>query len=154
MTASQTFALTLYPHRSLGKVGHRWVIGSVAVICGVNALRFWLVQAWPVALFLLIDIMLVWWAFRASRTSGRRYEELRITGGNFVVRQVSPYGTAREHVFSAHWVQVLLEPVNQMQNRLLLVHRDQQLEIGTFLAPFERADVKAEIERGLRAAKV
>jgi uncharacterized membrane protein len=145
--------MTLYPHRSLGAAGHRWVVGGVAAVCAINALRFWLVQAWPVVFFLLLDVALVWWAFRAARRSARRYEELRIGGNAFIVRQISASGASRDHVFSAHWVRVLLEPVNRMQSRLLVVQRDRRLEIGNFLAPFERAGVKAEIERCLRASR-
>jgi uncharacterized membrane protein len=153
MTNVVRLVMTLTPHRSLGPVGTRWVIGSVAFICGINALRFWLVQAWPVVFFLLLDVLLVGWAFRASHRSGKRYEELRIDTDAFIVRQVSAAGVSQEHHFSPHWVRLLLEPVNRMQNRLLVVQRDRQLEIGSFLAPFERSEVKTEIERGLRAVK-
>lgn len=153
MNAAPPFTLTLYPHRSLGPQGFRLLIGAVALICGVNALRFMLVRAWPVAFFLLLDVVLVYWAFKANYRAGKRYEQLTIGNGEVRVAQVSPVGERREHVFEAHWVRVTIEQINQMQNRLMLISRDRRLEIGSFLAPFEREDVKAEIDRGLRRAK-
>ncbi len=153
MGQARTLDLTLYPHRSLGPYGFRTLMLVVGLICGVNALRFLALRAWPVALFLLVDILLVYLAFRANYRAGRRYEKLTIDGGTLRVSQVSPQGERTEHMFDAHWVRVLLEQINQVQTRLLLVSRDRRLEIGTFLAPFEREDVKMEIERGLARSR-
>jgi uncharacterized membrane protein len=153
MAQAPVLELTLSPHRSLGPGGFKLLIGAVALVCGINALRFLALKAWPVALFLALDVALVYWAFKANYRSGRAYEKLTIAQGELRVAQVSPLGVRREHVFNAHWVQVILEQINQVQNRLLLVMHGRKLEIGSFLAPFERDDVKAEIERGLRQAR-
>ncbi len=153
MQQTRALDLTLYPHRSLGPQGFKVLIGTVALVCGMNALRFMLVRAWPVAFFLLLDVALVYWAFKASYRAGKRYERLTIEKGELCVAQVSPAGERREHVFDAHWVRVMVEQVNQMQNRLLLVSHGRRLEIGSFLAPFERNDVKQEIDRALQRAK-
>jgi uncharacterized membrane protein len=153
MAETQALNLRLYPHRSLGPKGFKILMAAITLICGVNALRFLVLNAWPVALFLLLDVALVYWAFKANYLSARRYEQLTINKGELHVRQVSHVGRAQDHVFNAHWVRVMCEQLNQVQNRLVLVSHGQKLEIGSFLAPFEREDVKTEIERGLSRAR-
>lgn len=153
MAETHALNLTLYPHRSLGSQGFKILMAVITLVCGVNALRFLALNAWPVALFLLLDVALVYWAFKANYLSARRYEQLTISRGELHVRQVSHLGRAQEHVFNAHWVRVNCEQINQVQNRLLLISSGKKLEIGSFLAPFEREDVKFEIERGLSRSR-
>lgn len=137
------------PNRSLGPQGFRILMAAVALVCGVNAVRFAWLGAWPVVAFLLLDILLVWGAFKLSYRAGRAFEEVRLDDQALTVRQVSHHGRERLHAFNPHWVRVDLDRPNELDCHLRLRSHGQALEIGHFLAPFEREDVRVEIERGL-----
>ncbi len=151
--ATTPLHLILTPNRSLGPKGYRIMMAAVVLVSLVSALRFALIRAWPVGLFLGVDVGLLYWAFRASYKSGRAYEDVQIADDQLVIRQVNHYGIERITNLNAFWVRVVLDDINDFENCLRLVSHGRSLIIGGFLAPYERADVKLAIEDGLAKAR-
>ncbi len=144
--------LVLTPNRSLGPKGYRIMMAAVVMVSLISALRFALIRAWPVGIFLFVDVGLLWWAFHASYNSGKAYEDVRLADGDLVIRQVNHYGKAQTTRLNAFWVRVVLDDINDFENRLRLVSHGKTLTIASFLAPYERVDVKLAIEAGLARA--
>jgi uncharacterized membrane protein len=154
MNASQPTLWKLYPHRSLGVRGFRNMMLALVAVSAVAMLRFYIVNAWPVMLFLVLDIGLIYLAFHISYARAAAYEEISICDGKLIVRKISHRGDAIRHEFNAYWAKILLEKINQVQTRLVVVAQGKQLEIGHFLAPFERADFHDALNKGLAHAKL
>ena len=53
------FEALIVPHRSLTPRGLRWVMGAVAGLATVVSLRFWMMGAWPVLPFSMVEVGLV-----------------------------------------------------------------------------------------------
>jgi uncharacterized membrane protein len=147
--SSPLLDLKLTPHRALSRKGFIILMAVVAGICGLNAIRFAFVDAWPVVFFLLLDVALVYGAFKLSYWSGRRYERLRLEPAALTVEQVDPAGRARTVAFDPYWVRVEHERPSDIEDHLRLVSHGKRLEIGSFLAPVERDEVREMLEDGL-----
>ncbi len=145
-----TLDLRLTPHRSLGPKGFRILMLVFAGVCGLAALRFLALGAWPVFLFMLLDVALIYGAFRLNYRDGRRFEQVTLTPDQLTVRKVAPGGQERSAAFNPYWVRVELDPADQ---HLALRLHGQRETVGQFLSPDERVEVKAEIERGLDAVR-
>ena len=69
------------------------VLGGISFVAGMV---FLLAGAWPVFGFFGLDVLLVYWAFRANYRSARAYEEVTVTPSELTVRKVSHHGQVRE----------------------------------------------------------
>src|SRR3979409_1890442 len=109
------FSAVLTPHRSLGPRGFlifMLVLGGTSFVTGMV---FFIAGAWPVLGFCGLDVLLVYWAFRANYRSARAYEEVTITPSELTVRKVSHHGRVREWTLNPLWVRL---------------HRDVHAEFG------------------------
>jgi uncharacterized membrane protein len=149
MTIAPYFDLTLTPNRSLDRRHARWIILAVGGVLGLTGLRMLLLGAWPVIPFLVIDVALLIWAFRASYRSGRGSETLRLSDDDLVVRRRSPEGHERSIRLEPLWTSARLERLSMKQNRLWLVARDRRVSVGRFLSPPEREAIYEVIADGL-----
>ncbi|MFC3714511.1 DUF2244 domain-containing protein [Sphingoaurantiacus capsulatus] len=149
MTAAPYFDLVLTPNRSLDRRHARWIVLGVGAIMGLMALRMLWLGAWPVVPFLILDVALVVWAFRASYRSGRGFETLRLDADDLVVRRTSPEGHERRIRLEPLWTRATLERLAMKQNRLWLVARDTRVSVGRFLSPAEREAIYEVIADGL-----
>ena len=149
MTTPVYLDLRLFPHRSLTRQQFRWLMAILAAVCVLTALRFLLVGAWPIMLFMLADLGLIYLAFRLNFRAGRVFEELRLSDQQLMVRQVDAHGRARQISIDPYWLRVELEDAPSQLSRLRLRARDRSLDIGSFLNCQEKREVKAEIEAGL-----
>lgn len=148
--------LTLTPNRSLHRRHSRWLIAGVGAVFALLGLRLLLVGAWPVLPFMLIDLLLLGWAFRASYRSGRAYEWLHIKDGWLTLWRVSPHGARTAQRFDPGRTIARLEQIDTDQNRLWLANGTQRASVGAFLSPAERAALYPVIARALarwRAAR-
>ena len=57
---------TLTPHRSLSRQGFLVVMTLVVAVNLVVGALFMAIGAWPVAGFAGLDVLIIWWAFRAN----------------------------------------------------------------------------------------
>ena len=144
------FDLRLTPNRSFNRRHVAPLLGTVGGIFALMGLRFLLLGAWLIIPFMIADLALLGWAFRASYRSGRAYEEIRLGGDVLTVRKVSADGRAQTFAFQPFWTRVELERMSARQNRLWLASKGRKLRIGWFLAPQEREEIHALIAQGLQ----
>ena len=135
------FAATLHPHRSLGPLGTRLLIGLFGVASLIAAIPFMLMGAWPVGGFFGLDIALLVICFRRNNARAREHEEVLLSRLELLVRKVSWRGRLDERRFNPFWVRLKTEedPDYGMM-RLAVTQRREEVELGTFLTPHERAD--------------
>ena len=86
------FSAILKPHRSLGKTGFRILMGFIAFSCLVSGALFWLAGAWPVMVTMVLDVLLVWAAFKINYRSGRQFEEIFVWPHQILFRKTAPSG--------------------------------------------------------------
>jgi uncharacterized membrane protein len=98
------------------------------------------IGAWPVFGFFGLDVLLVYWAFRANFRAARAYEVVTVTACELTVRKVSHRGRVREWTLNPLWVR--LDRIVHEEfgiERLFLVSRGRRLPIAAFLGPDEKA---------------
>ena len=149
MAAAPYFDLILTPNRSLDRRYARWLVLGFGLIMLLTGLRMLALGAWPVVPFLVIDVALLAWAFRASYRSGRGYEEVRLDEDDLVVRRRSPQGQERHIRLEPMWTTARLVRLAMRQNELWLTAREQRVAVGRFLSPGEREEIYEVIADGL-----
>jgi uncharacterized membrane protein len=142
-------SLRMFPHRSLTRPQLFALIGVVSLICGLGALRFAAIGAWPVVAFMLLDVALLSGAFWLNNRSARRFEEVRIEQDALTVRRVDVNQRERRWNFNPLWVRVGVERLPDSDTRLTLAAQGATLEIGRDISAAERLEVADEISAGL-----
>jgi uncharacterized membrane protein len=140
-TAESTiFSAIITPHRSLGSTGFLVLMLVIGGLSFVSGMAFLLMGAWPVFGFLGLDVLLVYWAFRANYRAARAYEEVTVTPSELTVRKVSQGGGVREWTLNPLWVRVDRRVHEEFGiERLFLVSHGRRLAIANFLGPDEKA---------------
>ena len=83
---------------------------------------FLIAGAWPVFGFFGLDVLLIYWAFRANYRAAGAYEEVTVTTGELVVRKVSHRGQVRQWTFNPLWAKLQREEHEEFGlERLFLV---------------------------------
>lgn len=148
------FSATIRPHRSLGRTGFLLVMLLVGGFSFIGGLVFFIIGAWPVVGFLGLDVLLVFWAFRANYRAAAAYEQVTITPSELHVRKVSHRGATREWMFNPLWTRIDREAHEEFGlMRLFLVSRGWRLTIAGFLGPKEKENFAKQLSTALGEAK-
>lgn len=144
----------LRPNRSLPRTGF---IVLMTVMCAYNvALGVFLLHmgAFPVPIFLGLDVFGVWLAFRISYRQGRRAERVQVSADHVTVDLED--GAKRRRVWSSPttFTRVVLEAPGEHEARVRLRNRNRGLPVGDMLSPDERTDFADALERAIAAARL
>lgn len=150
--AATRFSAVLTPHRSLGPKGFLVLMGLIAGVSFLAGLAFTLMGAWPVFGFFGLDVLAIWWAFRANYRAARIRETVDLGDDALVVRRYDKAGRMREWSFQPYWLRVEIEEAGDMVGPLHLVSHGRRLAVGTFLSGEERRDFAHALRRALAAA--
>jgi uncharacterized membrane protein len=148
------FSAIITPHRSLTPRGFLIFMLCIGVLSFISGMSFLLRGAWPVFGFCGLDVLLVYWAFRANFRSARAYEEVTVTASELTVRKVSHRGGVREWTLNPLWVR--LERIVHEEfgvERLFLVSHGRRLTIAGFLGPAEKASFAHALSDALGEAR-
>ncbi|HKM88562.1 MAG TPA: DUF2244 domain-containing protein [Xanthobacteraceae bacterium] len=148
------FSAVITPHRSLGRTGFLVLMLCIGVLSFVSGMLFLSIGAWPVFGFLGLDVLLIYWAFRANFRAARAYEVVTVTACELAVRKVSHRGGVREWTLNPLWVR--LDRIVHEEfgiERLFLVSRGRRLPIAAFLGPDEKASFARALSTALGEAK-
>ena len=148
----QTFRATLRPYRSLGRKGFVILMTALIFLNFVAGTAFYMLGAWPVAPFLGLDVILVWWAFRKNYSDSLKEEQIEVTAHELILRRFDHDKQREELRFTRDWVKVELEEDKDRDliGRLFLRFRGERTEIGRFLGAHDRQEV-ADLLRGALA---
>jgi uncharacterized membrane protein len=150
----EIFSAVITPHRSLTPRGFLILMLCLGALSFVSGIVFVSIGAWPVFGFFGLDVLLVYFAFRANFRAARAYEQVTVTPSELTVRKVSHRGGVREWTLNPLWVR--LERIVHEEfgiERLFLVSRGQRLTIAGFLGPAEKASFAAALAHALGEAK-
>lgn len=148
------FSATLTPHRSLSPAGFRAVMTLVALGALVQGVAMTLAGAWPVGWFLGLDVAIVYFCFRLSFARARRTEHIELSRVDLTIRRYGWRGEVSEIRFNPFWVRLrTVEDPDYGTQRVLISQRRQELEVGAFLAPFEKADFARALGGALARAR-
>ena len=151
MQNNPLFCAFLTPHRSLSQSGIHKVVALYAVLAAIPGIYFFIFGAWPVVGFLGLDALVLWWALSVSRKSGEAFEEVTLWRDTLEIRHVTAKGRERKHQFNPFWVRLRVEKDHDENvSRLALRNRQEELEIGSFLNPDDKASFATMFNRALR----
>lgn len=153
---SKAWQATLTPHRSLSREGFLAIMVLVVLVNLVVGGLFMAVGAWPVAGFAGLDVLIIWWAFRANFADARRMERISITEHELILDRLRHDQPGEQHRFVRRWVRVELEEDREREliGRLLLVSGPTRMPIGEFLAPEERKTLASALKSALAIPRI
>lgn len=143
--------LTLTANRSLSMRHTRWLVGLVGGIFLLGGLRFLALGAWPILPFMVADVALLGWAFRASHTAGGGHERVLLTGDALTLTRVTPQGQEKRFGFEPLWTRVQVDETPLGDALVYLAARDRRVSVGRFLSAPERRQVAEAISAALSA---
>ncbi len=133
------FAAVVTPHRSLSRAGFLTVMAAVGGVSFVAGTVFLMLGAWPVFGFFGLDVLLIYWAFRANYRAAAAYEEVTVTEFELRVRKVSHRGEVVEWTLNPLWVKLDRETHEEFGiEHLFLVSRGRRFPVASFLGPREK----------------
>jgi uncharacterized membrane protein len=153
-TEPALFSALLTPHRSLSGTGFLVVMGVIAGISFAGGVMFFFLGAWPVIGFLGLDVVLIYWAFRANYRAAAAYEEVTVTPSELHVKKVSPRGEVAEWSLNPVWTQLERESHEEFGlMRLFLVSHGRKLAVAGFLGPDEKESFAKALGDAIGEAK-
>jgi uncharacterized membrane protein len=148
------FSAVVTPHRSLSHAGFLVVMTAVGGVSFVSGMVFLVLGAWPVFGFFGLDVLLIYWAFRANYRAAAAFEEVTVTASELRVRKVSHRGKASEWSFNPLWVRLDRESHEEFGiERLFLVSRGRRLPIASLLGPREKESFADALGAAIGEAK-
>ena len=151
--AATLFEAVIVPHRSLAPRGLCILVAVICLLCGLTVLRFWLLGAWPVAVFSVVDIgfaiVLLWLNARRARAS----ELVLLSEDVLRIVRTDRTGRRRECVLPAAWLNAMLEEPPGRVPTLVLVSRNVREEIGAALGESEKRDLAAALRDALHQVR-
>ena len=151
---SPLFSATITPHRSLGRKGFIAVMCAIGGISFIAGMIFLIAGAWPVMGIFGLDVLLVYWAFRANYRAARAYEIVTVTASELVVRRVSQDGGITEMIFNPLWVKLERESDPEFNaGKLHVVSRGRKFAIAGYLSPKEKDAFASALQAALHEAR-
>src|SRR5262245_56242181 len=148
------FSVIITPHRSLSGTGFILVMSLIGALSFAGGMFFFLIGAWPVVGFLGLDVLLVYWAFRANYRAAAAFEEVTVTPSELRLRRVSHRGKVAEWKLNPLWTRLDREEHEDYGLlRLFLVSQGRRLAVAGFLAPNERESFAAALAGALGEAR-
>ncbi len=147
------FDAVLRPNRPMSPRALMIILIVVGAINFAFGLSFMLRGAWPITPFMGADVLLLAWAFRASRRAAQRSEHVTLTSSELRICRNPAKGEPSEITLNPYWVRITLEDDVMPARKLVLSSHGRSVQIGAFLAPKERASLAEALMSALRAAK-
>ena len=141
------------PQRSLPTAGFKLLLGLLVAINLIIGGVFLKMGAWPAPIFLGLDVLGVWIAFRISYRRAATQERVRVTADHVqVLRELG--GRTREVWTSpTAFTRVDLDRSGRHGAELRLALSNKRLRIGQALGPVQREALAEAVEAAIASAR-
>ena len=139
--------LKIYPNKSLTLI--TLIVFSVIFFLTTvfASLYFFLLGAWPVSIFLLIDFGLVFYAFNSYKVRSRIYDRI-ILNNKLLVINVNKDGSKVKKIIEPTWLRLKVYSDRKKQY-LSIISKGKCVKVGEFLNVNELVDLAKEVKKGL-----
>jgi len=138
----------LTPHRSLSRKAFTTVLVGFAVIDAMITGVFLMQGAWPVAIFLILDVFALWLAFRINYRDAGAEERVALSADRLVVSRFAARGADTHWVVSPLWVRVGTDGF-----AVRIASAGRAIRVGAFLSPAERGEFALALNAALGKAR-
>jgi uncharacterized membrane protein len=135
------FEAVIVPHRSLSRRGLIILLSAITGLCGLTAFRFWLIGAWPVIGFSVVEVGLALCLISLNARQARATELVLLTAQTLRIVRVDARGLRRECTLDPAWLNVAVEELPGRVPKVVLVARGVREEIATTLGETEKRDL-------------
>jgi uncharacterized membrane protein len=139
------FEAVIVPHRSLSPRGLAMLMAVIGLLCTLIVVRFWLIGAWPVAGFGMVEIGLAIFLLRLNASRARASELILLSEDALRIVRTDWRGRRAECALPVGWLNATLEEPPGQVPRLLLVARGVREEIATSLGEAEKRDLRTAL---------
>jgi len=140
------------PHRSLSKQGLTIVLGVMAAYNLLVAVFMLAIGAFPVPIFLGVDVIAVMIAFAVSNRRAGRGERVQVTPDE--VRVIREHGSASQTLWTSPtaFTRVEIDKADGKVAHIRLRLSGRSLAIGAALGPTQRTAFAARLQAAIRSA--
>ena len=117
----------------------------IGVLSALVVLRFWLIGAWPVAGFGVVEVGVAIFLLRLNASRARASELVLLSEGTLRIVRTDRRGRRQQRVLPAAWLNATLEEPPGQVPRLLLVAHGVREEIAATLGEAEKRDLWAAL---------
>jgi len=148
------FIAELVPHRSLSANGFILLMLFVGASCFLSGIMFWVMGAWPVFIFMALDVLVIWIAFKINYRAGRIKERVYVCRDELKVEHYDAKGRVVEHIFNPFWTRFEVSRHELIGiTDMRLKSRERVLSIGKFLNPDDRESFAHAFSNAIANAK-
>jgi uncharacterized membrane protein len=130
-----------------------WIIGALTGLGLLIGVRFWMLGAWPVLPFGVLEVGLVAVMLRVNARQARGSELILLTETELRIVRTEPSGLRKEKVLPSGWLTVWLEERDGRVPRLMLSRYGRSEEIARVLGEAEKRDLATCLSRALHRAR-
>lgn len=141
---------TITLNRSLSPRGFKVLFGAVVAANVLFAIFLFVLGAWPAPMFLGLDVLAVWIAFRANFREQERAERVQVSAEEVTVSRDGRTLWRSPTAFT----RVDFEKVGEFDNRVRLMLSGKRLVVARALAPRERGKFARALENAIREARL
>jgi uncharacterized membrane protein len=141
------------PNRSMGGVGFKVVLGLLAGMAAVVSIFFFAIGAWPAPLFLGLDVVLVYFALKASFRALNRRERLRVSAETVEVIEETEGRSRTVWSSPTAFTNVDLEALGEHEMRVRLRLSNRRHSVGKALSPPEREALGQALREAILEAR-
>lgn len=146
-------SLRLTPHKSLTPEGFVWFIAVTAALISLPLFSILGTSVfWALLPFLIVAIWGTWAALRRSWRDMDLFEDVMIWDDLIRIERHDPKRARRQWEANPYWVRLTLHAKGgPVPNYLTLQGGPREVELGAFLTPLERGELKRLLDQNLRA---
>lgn len=145
-------SLRLTPYKSLTPEGFAWFIGVTAALISLPLFGILGTSVfWALLPFIVVAIWGIWTALRRSWRDMDLYEDVMVWDDLIRVERHERKRPFRDWEANPYWVRLKLHAKGgPVPNYLTLQGGPREVELGAFLTPLERVELKQLLDRNLR----
>jgi uncharacterized membrane protein len=130
-----------------------WVVGALTGLALLIGVRFWMLGAWPVLPFGVLEVGLVVVMLRVNTRQARGSELILLNETELRIVRTEVSGQRRVKILPAGWLTVWLEERGGRVPRLMLSRYGISEEIARALGEAEKRDLAACLARALHRSR-
>ena len=145
--------IKIYPSQSLSRKGFRILILIFLIPACLIGTFFSLLGAWPVAGFMGLELVLIYFAFKIYLNNSKVYERIVLDDKNLRIKYYNQEKIIKTITLEPTWLKVHISNNNIPSNILSLRSHGKENFVGMFLSPREKVVIAEKIRTGLNKWK-